>query len=115
MFGNRLAEPGLADRMKRLNGLFTSQMSHPAERLAARALDHAALLLELQRKRVSRNRKLVTEFVEEHPKLSWVRPEAGTVGFVRLSDGNVDRLVEKLLAEYDTLVSPISFSASCNF
>jgi aspartate/methionine/tyrosine aminotransferase len=104
-----LAEPALADRMKRLNGLFTSQMSHPAERLAARALDHAALLLESQRKRVSRNRKLVTEFVEGHPKLSWVRPDTGTVGFVRLSDGKVDRLVEKLLAEYDTLVVPGRF------
>jgi len=104
-----LAEPALADRMKRLNGLFTSQMSHPAERLAARALDHAPLLLESQRKRVARNRKLATEFVEAHPKLSWVRPETGTVGFVRLADGNVDRLVEKLLAEYDTLVAPGRF------
>lgn len=104
-----LAEAGLADRMKRLNGLFTSSMSHPAERLAARALDNAAVLLESQRERVARNRKSVTEFVEGNPKLSWVRPEAGTVGFVRLESGNVDRLVERLLAEYDTLVVPGHF------
>lgn len=104
-----LAAPGLADRMKRLNGLFASSMSHPAERLAARALDHAALLLESQRDRVARNRKLVTGFVEGHPKLSWVRPEEGTVGFVRLSSGGVDRLVERLLTEYDTLVVPGRF------
>lgn len=104
-----LAEPALADRMKRLIGIFTGSMSHPAERLAARALDHAALILESQRKRVSRNRKVVTEFVEGHPKLSWVRPETGTVGFVRLADGKVDRLVERLLGEYDTLVAPGRF------
>jgi aspartate/methionine/tyrosine aminotransferase len=104
-----LAEPALADRMKRLNGLFTASMSHPAERLAARAFDHAAVLLESGRKRVGRNRKLVTEFVEDHPKLSWVRPEEGTVGFVRLARGSVDRLVEKLLADYDTLVVPGRF------
>jgi aspartate/methionine/tyrosine aminotransferase len=104
-----LAEPALATRMKRLNGLFTASMSHPAERLAARALDHAAQLLELQRKRVDGNRKLATEFVEGHPKLSWVRPEAGTVGWVRLSEGSVDELVERLLREYDTLVAPGHF------
>lgn len=103
-----LAEPTLATRMKRLNGLFTASMSHPAERLAARALEHAAPLLESQRKRVDANRKLVTEFVEGHPKLSWVRPEAGTVGWVRLSDGSVEALVDKLL-EDDTLVAPGRF------
>jgi aspartate/methionine/tyrosine aminotransferase len=84
-------------------------MSHPAERLAARALEHAPQLLEAQRERVARNRKLATEFVEGHPKLSWVRPEAGTVGWVRLSDGGVDELVEKLLREHDTLVAPGHF------
>jgi aspartate/methionine/tyrosine aminotransferase len=103
-----LAEPALATRMKRLNGLFTASMSHPAERLAARALEYAAQLLESQRKRVDGNRKLATEFVEGHPKLSWVRPEAGTVGWVRLSDGSVETLVDRLL-EQDTLVAPGRF------
>ncbi len=103
-----LAEPALATRMKRLNGLFTASMSHPAERLAARALEHAPLLLESQRKRVDANRKLATEFVEGHPKLSWVRPEAGTVGWVRLADGSVETLVDRLL-EDDTLVAPGRF------
>lgn len=103
-----LAEPTLATRMKRLNGLFTASMSHPAERLAARALEHAAPLLESQRKRVDANRKLTTAFVEGHPKLSWVRPEAGTVGWVRLSDGSVETLVDRLL-EDDTLVAPGHF------
>ncbi|HEU4748720.1 MAG TPA: pyridoxal phosphate-dependent aminotransferase, partial [Gemmatimonadaceae bacterium] len=104
-----LGEPALATRMKRLNGLFSASMSHPAERLAARALDHAAVVLESQRKRVDANRKLATEFVEGHPRLTWVRPEAGTVGWVQLSDGRVDQLVERLLVEYDTLVAPGRF------
>jgi aspartate/methionine/tyrosine aminotransferase len=104
-----LAEAGLADRMKRLNGLFTSSMSHPTERLAARVLDNAQRLLELGRERISHNRKSVTAFVERNPRLSWVRPEAGTVGFVRLLTGEVDQLVERLLTEYDTLVVPGHF------
>ena len=104
-----LAEPELATRMKRLNGLFTASMSHPAERLGARALDNAETLLTSQRKRVAVNRREVTKFVEEQPGLSWVEPEEGTVGFVRLDGGDVDRLVEWLLTEYDTLVVPGHF------
>jgi len=103
-----LAEPALARRMRRLNGLFASSMSHPAERLAARAFEHAKTLLDKQRKRVARNRSLATRFVESQPKLSWVRPETGTVGFVRLEGGDVDGLVERLLAK-DSLVTPGRF------
>jgi len=103
-----LAEAELAKRIRRLNGLFASSMSHPAERLAARTFEHAKTLLERQRKRVARNRSVVTKFIESQPMLSWLPPEAGTVGFVRLKDGNVDELVERLLAR-DSLVTPGRF------
>ena len=103
-----LAEAGLATRIRRLNGLFASSMSHPAERLAARTFEHAKTLLERQRKRVARNRSVVAKFIESQSMLSWLPPDAGTVGFVRLEDGNVDELVEKLLAK-DSLVTPGRF------
>lgn len=104
-----LAEPALARRMRMLNGLFTNSMAHPTERLAARALDAADSLLSAGRERVSRNAELVTRFVEDNERLSWVRPDAGTVGFVRLDTGDVDRLIDAMLAEYDTLVVPGRF------
>ena len=103
-----LADPRLAKRMRRLNGLFASSMSHPAERLAARALDQAEMLLDKQRKRVDRNRAIAAKFIESQPALSWLAPEAGTVGFVRLEGGRVDELVERLL-ENDSLVTPGRF------
>ena len=103
-----LAEPELATRIRRLNGLFASSMSHPAERLAARAFDHAEEMLAKQRARVARNRAIATKFVESQPKLSWLPSDAGTVGFVRLEGGNVDELVERLLAK-DSLVTPGRF------
>jgi aspartate/methionine/tyrosine aminotransferase len=103
-----LAEAELATRMRRLNGLFASSMSHPAERLAARTFEHAKTLLERQRKRVARNRSVVTKFIESQSRLSWVAPDAGTVGFVRLEGGSVDELVERLLAK-DSLVTPGRF------
>ena len=104
-----LAAPPLAQRMRKLNGLFTNSMAHPSERLAARALDQADTLLATGRERVRRNAELATHFVESNERLSWVRPEGGTVGFVRLDGGNVDQLVEDMLAEYDTLVVPGRF------
>jgi aspartate/methionine/tyrosine aminotransferase len=103
-----LAEGGLATRMRRLNGLFASSMSHPAERLAARTFEHAKTLLERQRKRVARNRGVVAKFIESQSMLSWLPPDAGTVGFVRLEGANVDELVERLLAK-DSLVTPGRF------
>jgi DNA-binding transcriptional MocR family regulator len=51
---------------------------------------------------------VVTQFIESQPMLSWLPPDAGTVGFVRLADGNVDELVERLLAK-DSLVTPGRF------
>jgi aspartate/methionine/tyrosine aminotransferase len=103
-----LADAPLAKRMQRLNGLFASSMSHPAERLAARAFDHAEMLLERQRKRVDGNRSIVTRFIASEPRLSWIAPAAGTVGFVRLADGDVDALNERLMA-HDSLVAPGRF------
>ncbi|HEY1951950.1 MAG TPA: aminotransferase class I/II-fold pyridoxal phosphate-dependent enzyme [Gemmatimonadaceae bacterium] len=104
-----LAAPPLANEMRQLNGLFTSSMAHPTERLAARALDRADSMLSAARERVGRNLRLATEFVESNRKLSWVRPAAGTVGFVRLEGGGVDQFVDRLLAEYETLVVPGRF------
>ena len=103
-----LADAPLATRMRRLNGLFASSMSHPAERLAAHAFDHAEMLLDRQRKRVDKNRSIVAKFIASQPKLSWIAPDSGTVGFVRLEGGNVDGLAERLLAK-DSLVTPGRF------
>jgi aspartate/methionine/tyrosine aminotransferase len=103
-----LAEPALAARMRKLNGLFSGSMSHPAERLAVRAFDKADALLEQQRARVDRNRLLVRAFVDAQPRLSWVAPETGTVGFIRLDGANVDALVATLQTK-ESLVTPGRF------
>jgi aspartate/methionine/tyrosine aminotransferase len=110
-----LAESTLATRMRRLNGLFASSMSHPAERLAARVFDRADTLLEKQRARVSRNRAMVVDFIATQPRLSWIEPETGTVGFVRLDGGDVDELVERLRAKESLVVPGRFFGAEDHF
>jgi aspartate/methionine/tyrosine aminotransferase len=104
-----LAAPALAERMRKLNGLFTNSMAHPTERLALRALERADALLAAGRERIGRNARLVAELVDESPTLSWVPPKGGTVGFVRLAGGDVDQFIARLLTEYDTLVVPGRF------
>lgn len=110
-----LAEPGIAERVRKLNGLFTNSMAHPTERLAARALDHADALLASGRVRVDAHAKLVADFIASNSRLSWTPPAAGTVGFVKLDTGRVDEFVEELLAEEDTLVVPGRFFGSPDY
>jgi aspartate/methionine/tyrosine aminotransferase len=103
-----LADIDLASRMRRLNGLFASSMSHPAERLAARVFDNAAELLAAQRTRVNYNRALLSEFIESQPSLSWTAAQTGTIGFVHLAGGTVDALLAHLQAN-DSLITPGRF------
>ena len=61
-----------------------------------------------QRARVDRNLATMADFIASQPSLSWAPPETGTVGFVRLDGGDVDALVERLLAR-ESLVTPGRF------
>ncbi|MBX6365757.1 MAG: aminotransferase class I/II-fold pyridoxal phosphate-dependent enzyme [Gemmatimonadetes bacterium] len=104
-----LAEPALADRFRRVQNLFYTTLAMPSERLATRALARATSLLAPLKELTARNRDIVDAFVAAEPRLSWVRPPAGTVGFVRLDGGDVDALVARLEAEFDTTVAPGRF------
>jgi aspartate/methionine/tyrosine aminotransferase len=110
-----LADSELAKRMRRLNGLFASSMSHPAERLAARVFDNAPMLLQKQRARVERNRAIAMKFIDSQPRLSWKAPGTGTVGFVRLDGGDVDALNERLSALESLVVPGRFFGAADHF
>jgi aspartate/methionine/tyrosine aminotransferase len=110
-----LAEPVLAARMRRLTGLFTNTIAHPTERLAARALDKTAVMLEQGRERVDRNRLIVDRFIAGQSRLSWAPPAGGPMGFVRLEGGEVNELVDRLESDYDTLVAPGRFFDMPNY
>jgi aspartate/methionine/tyrosine aminotransferase len=110
-----LAEPAVAARMRKLNGLFTNSMAHPTERLAARALDNAEQMLELQRERVDRNRALVADFIATQTRLEWVKPTAGTVSFVRLDGEEVEAFIAKARADFDVALVPGRFFGEKNY
>lgn len=103
-----VADNETAARLRRLVDLFFVFMPHPAERMAARALDRTAEIMNILRPRLERNLRLVSDFVAAHPELSWTQPDGGTVAFVRLARGSVDDL-EQRLAAMDTAVAPGRF------
>ena len=103
-----LSSKEIAEKLRRLNDLFSITTPFPTERMAARALDHADNILAALKERLNENRSLVEDFLSRHTELSWTAPDAGPVGFVRLKDGSVDALVAHLL-EKDAAVAPGHF------
>jgi hypothetical protein len=104
-----LAEPALAERVRRLNDLFSANSAHPGERIALLALERADELLADINAQLARNRDRVDAFVQSQPRLSWVRPEAGTCGFVRAEGVDVDDLTDRLARDYQTGIVPGRF------
>jgi aspartate/methionine/tyrosine aminotransferase len=104
-----IAEPALAERIRRLNDLFSVTIAHPSERLAARALDQADGILARTNADLALNLETMDAFVRAQPRLSWSRPRAGTVGLVRVEGADVDDWVERLHREYEVAVVPGRF------
>lgn len=104
-----LAEPGLADRMRRFAGLFDNVLAHPSERLAVRALDRSAAIIGSHLALVARNLARLRAWVASTPGASWVEPAAGTVAFVDLGRGDTSAFVERLARGSRTLVVPGRF------
>lgn len=104
-----LAPPVLAERMRHLDDLHGASAAHPAERLSVLALDHLPAIAERARTRLAANRALLDRFLGSRSDLSAVLPEAGTIAFPRLLQGEVDRLCRHLGERHETSVVPGRF------
>ena len=104
-----LAEPALAERMRRLMGLFDNISAHPSERLATRALERAATILGPRRALVTANRARLAAWVAATPAARWVQPAGGTVGWVNLGIGDTNAFVERLARDHGTSIVPGRF------
>ncbi len=74
------------------------------------ALERLEALYERARRRYEENFPVLARWVESRPALRWTPPDGGFVGFVRLPSGiDDDALVERLIREQDTWVTPGRF------
>ncbi|HEX5133645.1 MAG TPA: aminotransferase class I/II-fold pyridoxal phosphate-dependent enzyme [Candidatus Krumholzibacteria bacterium] len=108
-FGWVLAEAGIAERIRRLNDLFDGNTAHPSARIAYHALGMADPLIDEANELLARNLARVDEFIGSEPALSWARPEAGTVGLVRVTGPDASQLATHLLNQHSVAVVPGEF------
>ena len=100
-----LAEPGLAERMWRLNDLFGVSQAHQAERLALIAFAHLDEIAAETPALLDRNRALANEFFASRGDVDCAPMRWGITAFPHYA-GDVDRLNDLLRARYDTSIVP---------
>jgi len=104
-----LAEPELAERMRRLNDLYGVHPPHIAERMAVVAFSRLPALRARATALIEENRAAYRAILGGHPKLEQTIFEAGTTVFPRLVDGDGDAFFERLTAKFETSVVPGRF------
>jgi aspartate/methionine/tyrosine aminotransferase len=104
-----LAQPDLAERMRRLNDLYGSVPVFLAEQLAARALGRLQVFRDRADALLAANRKAWRDLVEGHPRLDPSGLSVGTTLFPRLVDEDADTFIARLRRDHDTSVAPGRF------
>jgi aspartate/methionine/tyrosine aminotransferase len=112
-----LAEPALAQKMWRLDDLFSNHDAFPALQLSVVALSRLGAWRMEVRQRLDAHRVLVEEFVAGRDELEVVRPRHGTILFPRLVGGDaaVAALCARLRARDGGVVPGHFFEAPGHF
>lgn len=101
-----LASPELAERMWRINDLYSATPAHPAELLSVVALDHLDKIAARAQQVLETNRSAMDAFFDSRTDLDLYYPEHGTIVFPKLRSGDVDRFVRLLKDKHETSVVP---------
>jgi aspartate/methionine/tyrosine aminotransferase len=107
-----LAEPRLAEQIRRLHDIFGVTGTHPAERLSVVALAKLPQIASRAKKILESNRASLNQFLDMRDDLEVVRTNSGTTSFPRLRDASVEKLCTLLHEKYETAVVPGRFFES---
>lgn len=107
-----LAAPELAERMGRLDELFSATGVHAAERLSVLALAQLPRFGDRAQAMLARERQALDAFLASRNDLEVVRPPFGTVVFPRWQGGETTRLCQLLREKYETTVVPGAYFAA---
>ena len=103
-----VAEPSLAERMWRLNDLFSATPVHIGERLSVQAFAQLDQIADRAKSLLARNRVIVNKFLTVREDLEFVWPEAGTIVAPRMH-ADPDSFFALLREKYETSVVPGRF------
>lgn len=104
-----LAQPALAEKMRRLTDLFHSTPTHIGELLSVIALRELVRLTSRARLLIEANSTILNEFFASCSRLKAHPHRYGLIAFPKLSDGNVESFCSFLREAYDTGVAPGRF------
>ncbi|HVN01715.1 MAG TPA: pyridoxal phosphate-dependent aminotransferase [Caulobacteraceae bacterium] len=104
-----LAPPAPAQRMWRLNDLYSVHAPHVAERMAVVAFDRLARFRARAEAIVDANRAAYREILGGHPRLEQQVFDVGAAVFPRLVGGDGDALFDRLKNRFETSVVPGRF------
>jgi len=95
------------DAMASLKDYTTICNSAPSEFLAEVAMRHRDKLIERNLGIIKHNLAVMDDFFARHANFfSWVRPQAGSMGFPKLLRGDVDEFCDKVVREAGVLLLP---------
>ncbi len=81
--------------------------SAPSEFLAEVAMRNRQKLVERNLGIIKHNLAVMDEFFSHHADLfSWIRPQAGSMGFPKLLQGDIEDFCDKLVKEVGVLLLP---------
>ncbi|MGH9854894.1 MAG: pyridoxal phosphate-dependent aminotransferase, partial [Blastocatellia bacterium] len=100
-----LCEPGLAERMRRLNDLFGAVGSMPSDALSVAAFRNLHPLEARTRAIIEPNMELIREFLREHEdELDCVVPSRSMIVFPRLKNHDDSEPLHDLLRRFETSI-----------
>jgi aspartate/methionine/tyrosine aminotransferase len=104
-----LAEPALAERMWRLNELFSVAQAHATERLSCLALDRLDEVAAGHNERLARNRALANDFFANRPEIEAAPMVHGVTAFPKLLHPSPEALDDRLRSKFDASIVPGRF------
>jgi aspartate/methionine/tyrosine aminotransferase len=107
-----LAEPELAEQIRRLTDIFAASDAHLMERLSVLALAQLPTIAKRAKQMLETNRATLNQFFDARDDLDVVRNEFGTTCFPRLRNVDVEKLCALLIEKYETGVVPGRFFES---
>jgi len=95
------------DRMASLKDYTTICNSAPGEFLAEVAIRNREVLAGRSIGIIKRNLAVIGDFFSRHPSLfSWIRPQAGSMGFPKLLRGDIEEFCDEVVREAGVLLLP---------